>query len=72
MNLDAFIATLRAQIAEQQARSLNHITAGSLGKKAYGYACGYLKALDDVARLRTKEDEGGMIEQIIQDARKED
>lgn len=73
MNIDAFIAALRAEIAKHHEHSLATIIGGTLAEKQYGYACGYLKALDDVAKLRDpgQTDGLGIIEQVLADLRKE-
>lgn len=71
MTADAFIAELRARVGALHANGVAHALQGQLDIKGYGYSCGYLKALDDIARPRGKDDEGGIIEQIIADSRKE-
>lgn len=71
MNLDAFVTALRSRIEEEQLRAVTSVISGTLDPKQYGYSCGYLKALDDIAKLRGKDDEGGIIDQILHDMRKE-
>lgn len=74
MSIDTeFIARLRAEVARHREHSLDTIIGGTLTEKQYGYACGYLKALDDVIRQRGKlpTETPGMIDQIIEDMRKE-
>lgn len=72
MSIEAFIAALRAEIAKHHEHSLATIITGKLDDKQYGYACGYLKALDDVARIRAKDDPSlGVIEQVLSDIREE-
>lgn len=70
--MQKFIDALRVVITSHHEHCLGTIIAGTLSEKQYGYACGYLKALDDVAKARTKDDTDlGMIEQVLQDMRKE-
>lgn len=71
MSIDAFIAEMRKRIEQLHLGGVTSVIGGALDPKGYGYGCGYLKALDDVARPRSKDDDGGIIEQILQDMRKE-
>lgn len=71
--MNKFIDALRAEIEKHRAYSLETIIGGTLDPKSYGYACGYLAALSDVAKPRTKDqtDKLGMIEAVLHDMRKE-
>lgn len=70
--MNKFIAALRELIDQHRQHCLDTITPGTLDVERYRYSCGYLKALDDVAKLRGKDpDDLGMIEQVLSDLRKE-
>lgn len=70
--MQKFIAALREIIDRHRQHCLDTIVTGTLDVERYRYSCGYLKALDDVAKLRGKDPTDlGMIEQVLSDLRKE-
>lgn len=70
--MNKFIDALRAEIERHRQHCLATIVTGTLDVERYRYSCGYLKALDDIARARVKDDPSlGMIEQVLSDLRKE-
>lgn len=72
MSIDSqFIALLREEIDRQRVKSLDIIVSGKLNEKDYGFSCGYLRALDDLTRPRSKDGEPGMIDHILEDMRKD-
>jgi hypothetical protein len=46
------------RLQEVRANSIESILGGTLTEKRYGYACGYIKACDDLAKI---------LEQVITD-----
>lgn len=72
--MNKFIDALRAEIERHRQHCLATIVTGTLDVERYRYSCGYLKALDDIAKLRIAGDtpsDLGMIEQVLSDLRKE-
>lgn len=66
-----FIAKLRGEIELQREKALATLVDGKLDEKGYGFACGYLRALNDLVRPRTADQQPGIIDQVIEDMRKD-
>lgn len=66
MSIDtAFIQQFRKAVAEHRKQSVNQILTGALDEKQYGYAAGYIKALDDIVADDRGADSPCIIDDVL-------
>lgn len=69
MSVNTFIGMLRKELEQQRAAAVDRVTGGTLDEKSYGYACGYIKIIDDM--LKTGDhDHPGIIEFVYDQMQK--